>query len=173
MGYQFENYKEDAIDRPRDKAWTNWWKARQIGDKAQGYIRDVFYRPEERDEKGQGFDAQRGITLEQADGTFVNVGIKRYEFILAKTNGLRLGDPLTIIFEAELPNRNKAYSATKQYGFYGKNLEENKGNKTVAELELIDIGLAAKKGEESAQADKEFAAIGTPTQSVPTPPATA
>ncbi len=156
MSYDFGSFKQDATDRPSSKAWSNWAKFEKVGDKAQGYIRDVFFRKEEGIYK-----AARGITLEQPDGSLINVSIKRHDFILQKTNGLRLGDPLTVVLEAELPAKKAGYNATKQYGFYGKNLDENKNNKTVAELEMIDMGIAqSSTPAEEAAADKQFEALG-------------
>lgn len=132
----FTNYQKDTLTKPRDNAWDNWAKFESIGDKAQGYIRDVFYRPAEGE-----FRAQRGITLEQKDGKLTNVAIKRVSFVLSKTNGLRLGDPLTIVFESQRPPQRKGMKGAKVFGFYGKNLEENKANKTVAELDKEDMEL--------------------------------
>ena len=140
MAYDFGSFEKDALTKPRDKAWDNWAKFEKVGDKVQGYIRDVFFRKAEGE-----FQDQRGITLEQPDGTLVNVGIKRVSFVLAKTDNLRLGDPMTMILEKEIPPRVKGYSPTKQFGFYGKNLEENLTNKTVKELENEDIINASAK----------------------------
>lgn len=154
MSYEFDNYEKDALTKPRDKAWENWAKFEQVGTKVQGYIRDVFFRASE----GQ-FAEQRGLTLEQPDGTLVNVGIKHIDFVLAKTDNLRLGDPVTIVFEKEIPPSVKGHSATKQFAFYGKNLPENAQNKTVAQLEAEDRKIAA---EDKAKADAEFEAAGTP-----------
>lgn len=149
MPYDFNDYKKDATDRPSSKAWSNWYKAEKIGDKVQGYIRDVFYR------KAEGiYKDARGITLEQPDGSLINVSIKRLDFILSKTDGLRLGDPLTVVFEEELPAKKTGHNPTKQFGYYGRNLPENAGNKTVAELDAIDRG---NGGQDSvrAEADKK------------------
>jgi hypothetical protein len=128
MTYDFAKYNKDELTKPRDKAWDNWFKFEKKGDKVQGFIRDAFYRPEE----GQ-YKSQRGITLEQPDGTLVNVGIKRLDFILNKTDDLRIGDPLTIVFAESTPN--KGLSDTKIFEFYGTNLPENAGNPTVKELD--------------------------------------
>lgn len=133
MPYDFKNFEKDTLTRPRDKAWSNWAKFEKVGDKVQGYIRDAFYRPAE----GM-YKEQRGITLEQTDGTFVNVAIKRLPFILAKTNDLRLGDPLTVVFAREIPSATKGFSPTKELDFFGKNLPENAGNPTVKELDDKD-----------------------------------
>jgi len=131
--YDFNNYEQDTLTRPRDKAWSNWAIFEKTGDKVQDYIRDAFYRPAE----GQ-YKEQRGITLEQTDGTLINVRIKRLPFILAKTNNLRLGDPLTVVFAREIPSATKGFNATKELDFFGTNLPENEGNKTVKELDDED-----------------------------------
>lgn len=161
--YDFGQFKKDATDRPRDKAWTNWFKAEKVGDMVQGYIRDVFYR------KAEGvFKEARGITLERPDGSLINVAIKRYDFVLAKTNKLRLGDPLTVTFDEELPAKRTGYNATKVMGFYGKNLPENAGNKTVEELELIDMGIANTTTAEGKDDDFENAGAPAPVEGNPT-----
>lgn len=166
MSYDFAGYKADATDRPSAKAWSNWAKFEKPGDMVQGFIRDVFFR------KAEGvFKDARGITLEQPDGSLINVSIKRLDFVLSKTNNLRLGDPLTVVFETELPAKKAGNNPTKQYGFFGKNLEENKGNKTVAELEMIDMGVAnTSKSAAEAEADKVFNSIGEAPAETPTAP---
>ncbi len=146
--YDFNTYKQDALTKPRDTCWDNWSKFDKVGDSVQGFIRDVFFRKAE----GQ-FSDQRGLTLEQPDGTLVNVGIKRIDFVLAKTDKLRLNDPVTIVLEKETPSSTKGYSATKIFAFYGKNLPENANEKTVAELDAEDMGVIS---EEEAAADAEF-----------------
>lgn len=152
MSYDFNDYKKDAMDRPSSKAWSNWAKFKNKGDKVSGYIRDVFYR------KAEGaFKDARGITLEQPDGSLINVSIRRLDFILSKTNNLHIGDPLTIVFEDEIPAKMAGYNATKQYGFYGKNLPENAAGKTVAELEAIDMGLGGQtRPTEAGEEDDDF-----------------
>ena len=141
----FDDYKSDSLTKPRDLAWDNWAKFTKVGEKVQGYIRDAFYRPAEGD-----FGAQRGITLEQIDGELVNVGIKRFSFILDKTNDLRIGDPLTVEFvEQKTPSR-KGISGVKIFAFYGKNLPENAGNPKVSDLD------SPTQGSEPSQADKEL-----------------
>ena len=153
--YNFDEFDKDSLTKPRDLAWDNWAKFEKVGDKVQGYIRDVFYR------KANGmFQEQRGITLEQKDGTFVNVGIKRKDFVIAKTDDLRLGDPLTVLFEKENAPSQKGYNPTKVFAFYGKNLPENEGNKTVVELEAEDMakgGTIAPDGSEDIAKEDEIA----------------
>lgn len=133
--YNFDNYSKDSLTKPRDIAWgKEWAKFEKVGDKVQGYIRDVFYRAE------QGmFKEQRGFTLEQSNGEFINVAIKRLPFILAKTDDLRLGDPLTVELVDLKKSETKGFSPTKIQAFYGINLPENAGNKTVKELEKDDM----------------------------------
>ncbi len=155
MSYDFNNYEKDALTKPRDKAWENWAKFEAVGAKVQGFIRDVFFKPGE----GQYSD-QRGLTLEQTDGTLINVGIKHIDFVLAKTDNLRLNDPLTVVFEKEIPAQVKGHSPTKQFAFYGKTLPENANEKTVAVLEAEDRKLseseAAAKSAEEAAANAAF-----------------
>lgn len=132
--YDFGKYKEDSLTKPRDLAWDNWAKFEKVGDKVQGYIRDAFYRPAD----GQ-FSEQRGITLEQIDGTMINVGIKRLPFVLNKTDDMRLGDPLTVELIELKKSETKGFSPTKITSFFGAHLPENDGNKTVAQLEKEDM----------------------------------
>lgn len=159
MTYDFDNYKSDSLTRPRDLAWTNWFKFENVGDKVQGFIEDVFFRPAE----GK-YQSARGLTLRQKDGTLVNVSIKRHDFILAKTDDLRLGDPVSIELVELKPN--KGLSPTKVLGFYGKNLLENITNKTVKELDMNDqsdggtltpnpVGEVEEEGDPTGEPDTE------------------
>lgn len=149
-GYDFSKAKEHKLTKPRDLAWTNWAKFEKVGDQVQGYIADVFFRPAE----GQ-FKDQRGITLKQEDGSYINVGNKRLPFILNKTDDMRLGDPLTIELCEEKPSATKGFSATKIFAFYGQNLPENANNKTVKQLEDEDIAKGGTKPPVD-EADKEM-----------------
>lgn len=144
MTYDFENYKKDSLSKPRNMAWKNWAKFEKVGDKVQGFIRDVFYRPAE----GQ-FQENRGITIEQKDGVLINVGVKRLTFILVDTDSLRIGDPLTVELTELKKSETKGFSATKIFSYYGKNIVED--GKTVKELESDDMkagGTAAPTEEE-------------------------
>ncbi len=127
MAYDFDKAK--SLQRPRDKAFSNWAKFPKIGDKVQGYIRDAFFHPA----KGVYKDA-RGITLEQLDGTLVNVTVKRLDFILPLTDNLHVGDPLTIVYESDKDN-GPGVNATKVMGYYGEHLPENDANPTVKALD--------------------------------------
>jgi hypothetical protein len=140
--YNFNEYNKDSLTKPRDIAWekNNWFKMEKVGDKVQGFIADVCYR------KAEGiYKEQRCITIKTLDGDYVNVAIKRLPFILSKTDNLRIGDPLTVVFESEIPSDKG--NPTKVQAFYGKNLPENTG-KTVAELDLEDQKIQGSKVEE-------------------------
>ena len=132
----FDNLQ--ALTKPRDLAWDNWAKFPEVGAAVSGYIRDVFYRPEEVVGQQNTMKAQRGLTLEQADKTLINVGIKFIPFVLAQTDKLRLGDPVKIVFSKTMPATQKMYSPTKVFSFFGSNLPENAGNPTVKELTDAD-----------------------------------
>jgi len=149
--YNFEDYQNDTLTKPRDLAWENWMKFEKVGDKVQGFIRDVFYRPEE----GQ-FSEQRCLVLEQPDGKLIIVTIKRRSFILNKTDDLRLGDPLTVELLEERASSQKGYNPTKIYGYFGVNLPDNAGEKTVKELEYADMNddVAQQKMAERAAEDQ-------------------
>lgn len=132
MAYDFGNYKKDRASKPRNAAWGNWFKFNKVGDKVQGFIRDVFYRaPEGIYKEGRCF------TLEQADGTLVNVATKRTPaFILSETDDLHMGDPIT--FElTELKPTTKGNPAKIVSTFCTK-LPEN-GGPSVKELEAADM----------------------------------
>lgn len=141
-GYDFKDIEKHSLTRPRDKAWSNWAKFEKAGDSVQGIVVDAFFR------KGEGkFQAQRGITLEQQDGELVNVGVKRVTFVLAKTDKVRLGDPLKIVLEEIAKPKEKGLSGTKIFGFYSPLLPENASNPTIAELDFEDAKLQNMKVE--------------------------
>lgn len=155
----------EALTKPRDEAWSNWksWKDSKVGDKVQGYIRDAFYRSEE----GQ-YDAQRGITIEQKDGTLINVGIKRLPFILDKTDEMRVGDPIIMELSEQKPAQTKGFSPTNIFKFYGKKLTENDGNPTVKQLDDEDRAKGGSGGPEEepeeTQADKDYNEVSGDTK---------
>lgn len=153
ISYDFSKFNKDSLTKPRDLCWDRWGKFEKVGDKVQGFIRDVFYRPAD----GK-FQEQRGITLEEQDGKLINVGIKRLPFILNKTDDLRLGDPLTIELSELKKSDTKGFSATKIFSFYGTNLTENKENKTVSELDKEDKEKGGTTPPEQEPTDKGFEA---------------
>jgi hypothetical protein len=153
----FDDLKK--VSKARNAGWNNWAKFEKVGDKVEGYIRDVFYKAED----GQ-YGAARGITLENPVGKFTNVSIKRIPFVLKDTDGFRLGDPLKIELTELKPSAIKGYSATKILSFYGANLPENASNPTVYELDLADQKMGGTaNGEEKVEAPKD------PAEGVPFP----
>lgn len=166
MTFDFKNYKDSALTRPRDEAWGNWksWKEAKVGDKVEGYVADAFYRPEEKDEKGVvAFRAQRGITVKQINGELINVGVKYLPFVLAATDKLRVGDPLVIELTKINPPLKKGQNGAKVFSYYGTNLPENASNPTVKELTEEDRlaggsqdPVAESHSPEESEADEAF-----------------
>jgi len=169
QNFDFDKYKEHTLTRPRDEAWSNWksWKGAEVGEKVQGYVADAFYRPEEKDGETVAFRAQRGVTIKQLDGTLINVGIKDLSFVLASTDNLRVGDPITIELTKIMPPAKKGQQGAKVFSYYGANLPQNGGNKTVKQLtdedrlaggskDPIDPEVAAA----NKKADDDFDALG-------------
>ncbi len=146
--YDFSNYKKDSLTRPRDLAWTNWAKFEKVGDKIQGFVVDAFFRPAEG-----LFKEQRGITIKQEDGSYINVGNKRLPFILSKTDDVRIGDPLTIEFVEEKAPQQKGFSPTKIFGYYSPVPSMNLQNKTVKQLEDEDIARGGSKAPEAVESE--------------------
>jgi hypothetical protein len=163
-GYDFNNYSKDTLTRPRDSAWSNWksWKDAKVGDKLQGYIADAFYRPEEKNAQGGvAFRAQRGITIRLIDGTLQNLGVKDLSFILAATDNLRVGDPVTVELTKILPPASKGQQGAKVFAYFGANLPENASCKTVKQLTDEDRATGGTvEAQETSETDAEFDNIG-------------
>jgi len=135
MTYDFKNYKKDTLMRPRDEAWKNWAKFEKIGDMVQGFVADAFYKKGTAD-----FAEARGITVRKESGELVNVQVKYLSFILASTDNLRVGDPITIEFTEVMQPSGKGKQGAKVYKYFGANLPENATNKTIKELTDEDKG---------------------------------
>lgn len=153
MSYNFDEFKKDKVSKPRNAGWSNWAKFEKVGDKAQGYIRDVFFKAQDGE-----YPEARGITLEHPAGTFTNVSIKRIPFVLKDTDDFHLDDPLTIELTELKKSATKGYSPTKVLSFYGAKLPENANKPTVFELDRADQNLGGTKS-----ADKEEVATDAPT----------
>ncbi|MGV8131607.1 MAG: hypothetical protein ACP5N7_05915 [Candidatus Pacearchaeota archaeon] len=148
--YDFNNFRKDKITPIRSLGWSNWAKFEKVGDVAQGYIRDVFYK------KAEGmYPEGRGITLEQKDGTFMNVSIKTHDFVLRETDDLRLGDPLTIELTELKKSSTKGFNPTKVLTFYGAKLPENDGQPTVKALYEADMRAGGSSNPEPVSEDKK------------------
>lgn len=95
----------------RDRA-EGWFAFTNVGDKIGGFIRDMFEQP------GNGaFQAQRVFTIEKKDGTLWNVGLKRTNYTLTRTDALQIGDELGVIFEKEIPAKVKGHHPAKSLTF--------------------------------------------------------
>lgn len=133
----------------RDLA-EGWFKFEEVGDKVGGTIRDIFEMPE-RD----GMQAQRCFTVEQSDGVLVNVGLKRTNYILSRTDMLQVGDMLGVKFEKEIPAKSKGHHPAKSMVIFSK-LNGARGNATAATVKVsaptADAGEDA--GEESADGEE-------------------
>lgn len=150
MTNDFSKFETKELTKPRDKAWENFAKFEKVGDKVQGILRDVFYRPAE----GM-YKQQRGFTLEQADGKLVNVSLKRDPyFAIRATNDVRLGDLLTVELTELRKPKTAGFNPTKIYTFTAGSLPENEGNPTVKELEAIEMAAEGVTDEEDKE-DKE------------------
>lgn len=131
--YNFNEYEKDKVSKPRNVAWSNWAKFEKVGDKVQGYIRDVFYKKAD----GQYKEA-RCFTLEQPNKELINVSTKRLDFIMMETDDFHLGDPITFELTELKKSDTKGFSPTKIISTFGAKLPENTG-KTVKELEAEDM----------------------------------
>ena len=110
-----ENIFEEKNRLARDLAAENWMKFNKVGDKVGGIVRDMWEKP--RQDK---FPAQRCFTLEQQDGKFINVGLKRTDYILIRTDMLQIGDMLGIKFEKEIAPKTKGFDPAKSMVIFTK-----------------------------------------------------
>ena len=96
----------------RDLA-DSWFKFEKVGDRVSGVIRDMWEAAEH-----DGMPAQRCWTLETSEGKLVNVGTKRTDYNLSRTNDLQLGDKLGIEFAKEVPSKKFPGKFAKSLLFY-------------------------------------------------------
>lgn len=153
--YDFSKIEDKKVSKARNEAWDNWGKFENVGDKVEGYIRDVFYKKAD----GQ-YQEARGITLEQPNGKLINVSIKTLPFVLTSTDDLRLGDPLCVKLTELKKSATKGFSPTKILTFYGEKLPENDGQPTVKQLYLEDKNAG---GSSAPEAEKDIAEDFLPT----------
>lgn len=132
----------------RDLA-EGWFKFEEVGDKVGGIIRDIFEMPE-RD----GMQAQRCFTIEQSDGELVNVGLKRTNYILSRTDMLQVGDQLGVRFEKEIPAKSKGHHPAKSMVIFSK-LVGARGNATAATVKVSKAPESApeEEGEPSPESE--------------------
>ncbi len=143
-----EDIFSDSNRLARDMA-EGWFKFEEVGDKVGGTIRDIFEMPE-RD----GMQAQRCFTIEQADGVLVNVGLKRTNYILSRTDMLQVGDMLGVKFEKEIPAKSKGHHPAKSMVIFSK-LVGPRGNATAATVKVSKaVDAPEDQGEESAEGEE-------------------
>jgi len=155
MTNDFSKFETQELNRPMDKAWGNGFaKFEKEGDKVQGIVRDAYYRPAE----GM-YGAQRGFTLELADGTLKNVAIKRDPyFAIRSTNDVKMGDLLSVELTELRKSKTAGFNATKIYSFTSGTLPENAKNMTVREMEEKDmkaLGLVDTPEEAPSEGEEE------------------
>lgn len=129
----------------RDMA-DGWFKFEDVGDKVGGEIMDVFEQPE-RD----GMPAQRCFTLKTQDGELINVGLKRTNYILSRTDMLQVGDILGVKFEKEIPAKMKGYHPAKSMVIFTK-LVGARGTMTAKD---VKVSAPVGDGPEASGAESE------------------
>jgi len=92
---------------------SNWFKFENVGDKIAGEVVGL----EHKDANGQ-LPAQRVFTLKTANGV-VNVGISMTkDYIIQRTNMVKLGDIVGFDFKESIPAKVKGYSPAKSIEVY-------------------------------------------------------
>lgn len=93
---------------------SNWFKFEKPGDKVSGEVIRIFDKPEK-----DGFPAQRCFELKQEDGSTTNVGIKvTSDYLMGRTNTVKLGDELGFKFIKEIPPAKKGHHPAKSIEVY-------------------------------------------------------
>ena len=109
-------FKEDNIPQ------SNWFKFDKVGDKVGGEVSEIFDKPGSGD-----FPDQRVFVLRQKDGSMINVGIKKTsDYIIGRTNNVKLGDILGFEFKKEIPAKVKGHHPAKSIEVYVKHVEAPK-----------------------------------------------
>lgn len=108
---QFQSIWNQSNKKPRDLA-TEWFKFKNVGAKVCGIVRDIF----DKDPEGK-YAGQRCFTLEQEDGSYINVGVKETKYNIAHVKDVVVGDTLGVEFTKEIPSKN-GLSPAKSMAFY-------------------------------------------------------
>jgi len=106
----------DSVFKPENALKSNWAKWDKIGKKVAGKLVKLYEK-----EGDDVFEAQMIYVLEQADGTLINVGIKRSNTYI--TNGIReshLGSIVGFEYEKDIPPTVKGMNAAKSIKAYYK-----------------------------------------------------
>lgn len=149
VGKESEDIFSDENRLARDLA-EGWFKFEEVGDKVGGIVRDIFEMPER-----EGMQAQRCFTIETADGELVNVGLKRTNYILSRTDMIQVGDQLGIKFEKEIPAKTKGHHPAKSMVIFSK-LVGPRGTATAATVKVSAPAPEEEQGTPSGEPEEEF-----------------
>lgn len=108
---QFQSIWNQSNKKPRDLA-DKWFKFTHVGDRVCGIVRDIF----EKEPEGK-YSGQHCFTLEQEDGTYINVGVKDTKYNVAHVQDVMVGDMLGVEFVREIASK-QGLSAAKSMAFY-------------------------------------------------------
>lgn len=111
-----------------------WFKFENVGDQIGGIIEDMFEMPA----RG-AMPAQRCFTIKTENGELKNVGLKRTNYILTRTDNLQVGDELGVRFEKEIPAKEKGFNAAKSMVIFTK-LNGPRGGALARDLETTENG---------------------------------
>ncbi len=116
-----EGVEKDPLDDifdPENVPASNWFKFDNVGDKVAGVL--VGYEAE-RVSRDETMPNQRVFELKQKDGTIVKVGIAiTKDYIIGRTNGVKLGDIVAFEFKKEIPPSKKGFAPAKSIEVYIK-----------------------------------------------------
>lgn len=108
--------KVDDLFDPDNIPESAWFKFDKVGDRCSGVVVSIAEKPE-RD----GMPAQRVFGLQQEDGSILNVGLKKNsDYLMGKTNLVKVGDMLGVEFKKEIPAKKKGYHPAKSIEVYVK-----------------------------------------------------
>lgn len=97
---------------------SNWFKFVNVGDSVGGILVEL------RDDvqaKAPGMPNQRIFGLKQKDGNILKVGIAMTkDYIIQRTNAVKLGDLVGFKFMKEIPAKTKGYAPAKSIEVFVK-----------------------------------------------------
>jgi hypothetical protein len=103
------DFNIDQLFDEQNKPASNWFKFEKVGDKCAGKVTRIFEK-----EAYNNFPSQKCFSLEQADGSEVNVGIKTTgAYLMERTQKVKVGDIVGFLFKAEIPAKVKGNHPAK------------------------------------------------------------
>lgn len=98
---------------------SNWFKFDKVGVSVYGEVEAMFDK-EARDL----FPAQRCFTLRTADGSLINVGVKKTSnYLMSRTSNVALGDTIGFKFVKTIPPTKKGLNPAKSIEVFVKKAE--------------------------------------------------